>query len=220
MKHFRTLLLIIVLSLISSSCKKKEEDPTPETTASSLLSEGKSIQEVLNLGYSPFDIYLANPVYLNSLYGKIYSGGYIFHLNTTTGSGLIAGKNDIGEDATWDCCSCRQITEADGDNFGSGKNNTYHINLECYSYKSPAGLSENVGQNWFLPSRTSLEAMYTRLHLKGIGNFVETGNVYISSTHKDNYSQGIYSINFSTGEEKLVGREGNYRVRAVTTFNP
>ncbi len=52
----------------------------------------QSVQEKLNKGFSPYQIYLENKSNLHALYGSAYQGGLIAHLDTNTGKGLIIQK--------------------------------------------------------------------------------------------------------------------------------
>ena len=81
-----------------------------------LLNNGSSIQDIIDLGY-PVD----------SLYGKLYEGGYIFYLNETNDGGLVVNPESFssgqeygwqysaqGQWNTYDCNGC------EGESIGTG----------------------------------------------------------------------------------------------------
>ena len=76
--------------------------------------------------------------------------------------------------------------------------------------------SGTMYDDWFLPSVDELSAMYTNLHLEGIGAFNSLG-IYFSSSEFS--SNAIYSITFNDGVTHTDTWKGsiNY-VRACRTF--
>lgn len=141
------------------------------------------VQEFLDGGiYSPVQLFRAG-IPLDSLYGKIYQGGLIFHLDTINGTGLVAAPNDQSTGIQWGCKGTA-IPGAYGPFIGMGKQNTINIINGCSELDIAArfcyDLDLNNKTDWFLPSKDELWAMYTNLHLRGYGQF--NGEAYWSST--------------------------------------
>lgn len=70
--------------------------------------------------------------------------------------------------------------------------------------------------DWFLPSWGELEAMYTNLHKKGVGNF--KNGKYWSSSPKKNSSLDSYCFNFENGTLLEMGRGSSLQIRPVRCF--
>lgn len=68
--------------------------------------------------------------------------------------------------------------------------------------------------SWFLPSTDALEAMYTNLHLFGLGGFA--ADLYWSSSEIS--SNNVFVKDFNTGTLFQVGKANIYRVRACRSF--
>lgn len=197
-----------------------------------------SIQERLNRGATPLDIYrMGFP--LDSLYGRIYKGGHIFYLDTQdtlTGlSGMVAAPHDISimsdEHHPWGCPSSDPIPFVEffpsgpGADIGQGAANTTTIAGDaCSTSNDAADLCEDYSDqnllDWFLPSVLELEAMYNQIGLgapaanSNLGSFANER--YWSSTVSDD--NGTYSIDFSNGNISGLIRTDQVRVRAVRSF--
>jgi len=134
-----------------------------------------SVQEQLS-SKTPLEILEDYPV--DSLYGKTYADGLIFYVNENDGSGLVVSPEDLSETAYWGCTGTT-ISGADGSGIGLGKINTDEILTGCPDASSAAGLcyySSAFGStDWYLPSSGELELVYSRIHLKGLGNFPSPG---------------------------------------------
>lgn len=155
-------LILISFILLTFSCKEDEG-------ISNL-----TIQERLNNGETPFQVYNSNNSFLDSLYGKTYEGGLIFYLNKVTGKGLIAAPSDFDERVKWGCEGVN-ISEAKHTEIGFGKDNTNAIIATCnetnYAAKLCSNLILNGKNDWYLPSKDELNLMFINLHLNGFGNF-------------------------------------------------
>ena len=83
-----------------------------------------NVQQRLIKGETPKQIYDGGIV-LDSLFGKIYQGGLIAYLNTTTGTGLIAAPTDQGRVQWYN--GSNNLTNATGTAIGTGQSNTSTI---------------------------------------------------------------------------------------------
>jgi hypothetical protein len=189
------------------------------------LESGVSVQEYLNDGVNPIDLYDCG-VPLDSLYGKAYGGGLLFYLdvNNLYGfDGLIAGHLDLTGSPAWLCegtdnsdipnSSGAAPYSGPGSDIGFGLSNTV---LGCLNPASAARrcLSFNNGfDDWFLPSYKELEAMYQNLHQQGFGNFDNSINAlpYWSSSEFDANSAPILFFNQNTTSLQVKSAGGLVR---------
>ncbi|GLB47987.1 cadherin domain-containing protein [Neptunitalea lumnitzerae] len=190
-----------------------------------------TLQERLDAGETPCDIYQSDNSLLEQLYGLTYEGGLIFYLDTTTCNGLVAAPNDL-ENAIWGCYQT-YITGATDASIGTGLANTNAIIATCNTPDTAAqlcsGATINNYTDWYLPSKDELNAMYTNLHLNGFGNFVDEptnccNGWYWSSTDGETNGEAAWVQSFKTGYN---GSQGTYdtgikhfenHVRAIRTF--
>lgn len=68
---------------------------TKVKTLDSVAKPIDTIQDFLNLGITPLEIYNKG-VPVDSIYGKIYEGGLIADLNTSTGKGFVVTDKNVG----------------------------------------------------------------------------------------------------------------------------
>jgi hypothetical protein len=176
-----------------------------------------TVQQRLDIGETPYQIYQSDNSLLDSLYGKSYEGGLIFYLNTSDGSGFVSASSDQSTGAQWGCFGT-EITGADGTAVGTGAQNTIDIEAECTTSGTAADICANLSLNgyddWFLPSLDEINAMYTNLHLKGFGGFANTS--YWSSTEYN--SQLAWQQYFGSDVQDHDSKLGMYYVRAVRAF--
>jgi hypothetical protein len=202
--------LIIFISLITFSCSKNE---IYYLIPQNIYDSNLSIEQNLNNGISVLEIIEATD--LNSLYGIEYGGGYIFHVNIEDGSLIVATDySQIGSVAWGDVFSLDTNTE-----IGSGDQNTqmiiqgnendhsadgFEFGSDDYAFKIVTDLDYNNNNDWFIPSRDSMQAIYDNVHSLGFGNFDES-LIYWSST-KQGYSPSVMGFNFdSWGGEPFLG---------------
>ena len=119
--NFLTLISLLLLTLLlTESCDKPEDCTNTICNNGGTCVEGvcdcpdgvigtncesfdlTQIQALLDEGKTPKELYDGN-VPLESLYGKIYKDGFIFYLNTTDGTGLVAALSDQGDWVPWGC---------------------------------------------------------------------------------------------------------------------
>lgn len=169
-----------------------------------------TVQERLNKGETPYEIYQSNFGYIDSLYGKTYAGGIIFHLNTNDGSGLVAAIGDFSQPLAWDSTSNQSQVIETGINesaIGNGLKNTEDINSllgdKGLAAREALGFSLNGYADWFLPCTNELFEMFAKLHVKGKGNFSNT--LYWSSSESFSLPVAATYVNFDTSASLAVG---------------
>ncbi len=209
------LLLLVVFIFIACTDDTPVYAPIEEDE---VIQVDSSIQGRLNNGESPLDIYAENNTNLDSLYGKIYAGGFIFYFDESDGSGMVADLNDLSGLYNWGCEGIR--VGGTYPYLGTGATNTEQIASECSvnSIAAKACLSSEAQgyTDWFLPSMDELDEMHTNLSQRDLGNFKLY--VYWSSTEKDkNYAyKQLFNLNKNIGyyDKDLI----KYAVRAARTF--
>lgn len=178
--------------------------------------QGPSIQERLDLGESPFDIYQENTQFKDSLYGATYQGGIIFNINISSGWGYIVAPDDLG-DFTWGCFP-NKITNTYID-FANGATNTYNIYRNCgqanFAARACFELVLNGYDDWFLPSPGEFSAVHTNLFLQGKGNFSATP-YWTSHEDSDRLAQCFQFHNSLSSE--FCEKNQSLRVRPMRQF--
>lgn len=155
----------------------------------------------------------------SDLYGLTYEGGLIFYINTGDGSGLVTTVSSETT-AQWSTIGGNLSTN---NNIGSGLDNSNLI----VAFDATAGigaeyclsLDEGGYQDWYMPSRSELEAMYDNLHTNsnGNGNGGFTATDYWSSSATS--SSNARSISMVDGNGTSTDRQTVLRVRAIRAFN-
>ena len=207
MKHTE---LILFFSFLALTCSKDESvDLIPQNAYNAEI----TVEQNLNNGVDILDILDANDV--NSLYGIEYNGGFIFDVNIEDGSMIVATDySQIGSVAWGDVFSLDTSAE-----IGTGDANTQMIvdgnqndnttdgiefGSDDYAFKIVSDLEYNDNNDWFIPSRDSMKAIFDNVHSLGFGNFNES-LIYWSST-KVGYSPYVMGFNFdSWGGEAFLG---------------
>jgi hypothetical protein len=207
MKHTK---LILFFSFLALTCSKDESvDLIPQNVYNPEI----TVEQNLNNGVDILDILEANDV--NSLYGIEYNGGFIFDVNIEDGSMIVATDySQIGNVAWGDVFSLDTSAE-----IGTGDANTqmivdgnqndnstdgFEYGSDDYAFKIVSDLEYNDNNNWFIPSRDSMKAIFDNVHNLGFGNFNES-LIYWSST-KVGYSPYVMGFNFdSWGGEAFLG---------------
>ena len=207
MKHTK---LILFFSFLALTCSKDESvDLIPQNAYNAEI----TVEQNLNNGVDILDILDANDV--NSLYGIEYNGGFIFDVNIEDGSMIVATDySQIGSVAWGDVFSLDTSAE-----IGTGDANTqmivdgnqndnssdgFEFGSNDYAFKIVSDLEYNDNNDWFIPSRDSMKAIFDNVHSLGFGNFNES-LIYWSST-KVGYSPYVMGFNFdSWGGEAFLG---------------
>ena len=202
--------LILIFSLITLTCSKNESvDLIPLNSYNPEI----SVEQNLNNGVAVLEILEVNDV--NTFYGIEFDGGFIFNVNQNDGSLIVATDySQIGSVSWGDVFSLDTSTE-----IGSGDQNTemivqgnvndnstdgFEFGSDDYAFKIVTDLDYNNHNDWFIPSRDSMQAIYDNIHSLGFGNFDES-LIYWSST-KQGYSPSVMGFNFdSWGGEPFLG---------------
>ena len=207
MKHTK---LILFFSFLALTCSK---DESVDLILHNAYNAEITVEQNLNNGVDILDILEANDV--NSLYGIEYNGGFIFDVNIEDGSMMVATDySQIGSVAWGDVFSLDTSAE-----IGTGDANTqmivdgnqndnssdgFEFGSNDYAFKIVSDLEYNDNNDWFIPSRDSMKAIFDNVHSLGFGNFNES-LIYWSST-KVGYSPYVMGFNFdSWGGEAFLG---------------
>ena len=207
MKHSK---LVLFFSLLVLTCSENESvDLIPQNAYNPEL----SVEQNLNNGVDILEILEENNI--NSFYGIEYNGGFIFDVNIEDGSMIVATDySQIGSVAWGDVFSLDTSAE-----IGTGDANTqmivdgnqndnssdgFEFGSDDYAFKIVSDLEYNNNNDWFIPSRDSMKAIFDNVHSLGFGNFNES-LIYWSST-KVGYSPYVMGFNFdSWGGEAFLG---------------
>ena len=182
-----------------------------------------SVQQRLDGGETPAQVYNSNNTYLDSLYGKTYLGGLIFYFDIATGDGLAAAPNDQSGSLVWDPNTTGLVaTTATSTNVGDGAQNTFIITTSIgagsYAAKVCGDLVLAGYSGWFLPTLDETGEMKKRLHDNGLGNFQNVQ--YWTSSELD--ANSAWSRDFSAPFGQLVATSNTkvipYAVRAIRAF--
>jgi hypothetical protein len=148
------------------------------------------------------------------------AGGWIFYDKGALSDGwryLEAAPDDLGP-TEWGCVGLT-ITDARETGIGAGRTNTQAIVKTCREPDCAARLAvkynAGVKDDWFLPSRDELKAMYLQLQKNGLGNFQ---NIYYWSSSEQGPTASWYQ-SFGTGDQSYNDKDYFYGlVRPVRAF--
>lgn len=143
------------------NCEIKDEEQEEDT---------RSIQVRLDEGESPISIFNSG-ITLDSIYGRIFQGGYIFHLDESEGFGRVALRDSDSPGAAWGCFGSSfkdDFGVSLGVSLSFGYSNTETIANTCQEEGTAAKISfdfvDELGYNdWHLPSKFEVDLMYTNL---------------------------------------------------------
>mgnify|MGYP001450524391 CR=1 FL=1 len=144
------------------------------------------------------------------------AGGIVFYLTDNTGQhGLEAAPVDQSAAAPWGCFGI-PIPGANGTAVGTGAANTAAIVASCAEAGTAAKVADAYSLNgyddWYLPSKDELNALYQAKAL--VGGFADV--YYWSSTEGD--ALGAWLQDFGSGGQGINGKDYTLRVRAVRAF--
>ena len=157
--------------------------------------------------------------------GDFYQGGVVFYLDGS-GGGLVCAVSDLSPGTHWGCHGT-PIPGADGTAIGTGAQNTIDIVAGCQETQRAAKIcaesKENGYEDWFLPSRDELNAMYQNkaaINATALANggaaFVEGPLAYYWSSSEVSPNQAR-AQNFE-GAGAYSNKDLSWRVRAVRAF--
>ena len=197
-------IFFLVAFIAFFSCNESDDQTIDLTVYNPLL----TVVENLNNGVAPADI-VAN-VGSEALYGLDYGGGYIFHFDENVATDYSqTGNFNWGDifslDTNADIGSGDLNTQLiiDG-NLNDNSSGGFEFGSDDYAFKVVSDLDYNGYNDWFVPSRDSMSAIYDNVHSLGLGNFDET-IIYWSST-KIGYDPYVMGFNFdSWGGEPFLG---------------
>ena len=181
-----------------------------------------NVQQRLDVGETPSQIYNSDNTYLDSLYGKTYVGGLIFYFDITDGSGLLSAKNDQSISMVWDPNTSGLVaTTATSTAIGDGAQNTFvittSIGVGTYAARECGDLVLFSYTGWYLPTLDELEEMYDVLHANGLGNFQNAK--YWTSSELSAGSAWYRDFAVSSGQTAASALKiDTYAVRAIRTF--
>lgn len=195
-------LLFILLALTILNCSKNDDDS--EDIDLTQFNSELSIIENLDNGVNVLDI--KEQLGVEALYGIEYGGGFIFYVDETDGTVMVAADYSTIGATSW------------GDHFdltnstliGAGLENTQQIvdgNLndnsnvpnglefgsDDYVFKIISDLEYRNYDDWFIPSSDSMKAIFDNVHAQGSGNFDET--LFYWTSTKEGYSPYVMSFN-------------------------
>jgi len=195
-------LLIILLALALFNCTN-DEDETIEKGFTQFNSE-LSVLENLDNGVAVLDI--TEEIGVEAFYGLEYGGGFIFHVDETNGTIMVATEYADAGPTSWGDHFDLTNSEA----IGAGLENTqmvvdgnlsdnsmvpngFEFGSDNYVFKIVSDLEYRTYDDWFVPSKGSMEAIFDNVHAQGFGNFDET-KLYWTST-KVGYNPYVMSFN-------------------------
>lgn len=201
---------LIVLALLMFNCSNDDDTSTDLTQYNANL----SVLQNLDNGVAVLDI--TAEVGVEALYGLEYGGGYIYYVDDTDGSLMIATDySEIGTKSWGD-----HFDLTNGDLIGDGQTNTQLLvdgNLndnstvpnglefgsDDYVFKIVTDLVYRDYDDWFVPSKGSIEAIFNNVHMQGLGNFDET--LFYWTSTKVGYHPYVMSFNPNFGGGAFFG---------------
>ena len=192
-------LLFVLLTLLFINCTTEKESIDPTIFNSEL-----TVIENLENGVNALDI--VSQLGVDALYGIEYGGGYIFHFDDTDGTLMVAadystiGPTSWGDhfDLTTSALigdgleNTQQIVEGNL-NDNSMVPNGFEFGSDDYVFKIAYDLEYNTYNDWFIPTKDSMEAIYNNVHSQGLGNFDE--NLFYWTSTKVGYDPYVMSFN-------------------------
>ena len=161
----------------------------PQLSIEENLASGVSLLEILE-HHAPAE-----------LYGVFHQGGYLFHVDAATGTGLVTHALADNEQTHWNDFFNQASDLGLGTAIGTGESNTNAIVSELgedvYAARYAYDAEINGYDDWFLPSLDELTAIYERVHANGLGN-ADAGRSYWTSTDDGYYAWVVYFSNGST----------------------
>ncbi len=166
----------------------------------------------------------------DSLYGKTFQGGLIFYLDDHDSipgvKGYVSLPYDQSMGIEWGCY-LELVPGADGTVIGTGYQNTIDIgsanNLQCAGdIKAVDVCFGNINgfDDWFLPSRDQLTAMYLKIGPGATGANTNIGGfeglIYWSSSEIN--VEDSWVVFFNSGIQNNFSKDNYARVRPIRAF--
>jgi hypothetical protein len=208
-------LLFILLALAFINCTNDDNLQTPQVVDLTVFNTELTVLENLDNGVAVLDI--TAELGVAALYGLDYGGGFIFHVDETDGTLMVATDYSVAGDTSWG----DHFDLTNGELIGDGQANTqelvegnlndnstvpngFEFGSDDYAFKIVSDLEYRTYDDWFVPSKASMEAIYDNVHSQGMGDFDET-NFYWTST-KVGYNPYVMSFNVNfTGGDCFLG---------------
>ena len=162
--------------------------------------------------------------------GDTFQGGIIAYFYQPGDTGYVAGQTHGFIAAPYDQSAGIQwyngsfvTTNATDTAIGIGASNTALIisvqGAGSYAASICTALSLGGYSNWYLPSLSELEKLYTNLHLQAIGNF-NSASYYYSSTEYNYNANLAWEIDFDPLNHHYyyISKQSQEHVRAVRAF--
>ena len=148
---------------------------------------------------------------------QISKGGIKFYVDNTGQHGLIAAPNDQSIGVEWSSGSFI-LTNATGTTIGTGKANTSTIvtaiGTGSYAAKVCDDLVLNGYDDWFLPSKDELDALYKQRNM--VGGFAPS--YYWSSSESSASSAWVQSFMSGKQDSGPAKLRNEFNVRAIRAF--
>ena len=217
MKKLIYLIAFLVAFISCNDDNSQEIDLTiynSELSVVENIDNGVSVENILDVNVY-FSLNIVSHLGPEALYGLDYSGGYIFHFDENDGGLIVATDySQIGNVAWGDTfqldtsieigsgdLNTQQIVEG---NLNDNSSNGFEHGNDNYVFKIVSDLEFNGFNDWFVPSRDSMAAIYSNVHSLGFGNFNQ--NIIYWSSTKIGYQPYVMGFNFdSWGGEPFLG---------------
>jgi len=205
-------LLLILFALTILNCSN--DDDNGVTLDPTLFNSELSIIENLDNDVPVLEI--TEQLGVQAFYGIEYGGGFIFHVDETDGTIMVAADYSALGVTSWgdhfDLTNSALIGDGlentqqivDGNlNDNSSVPNGLEFGSDDYAFKIVFDLDYREYNDWFIPSSGSMKAIFDNLHAQGIGDLDET--LFYWTSTKDGYSPFVMSFNTAFGGESFLG---------------
>jgi hypothetical protein len=204
-------LFFILVAMTIFNCSNND---TVESIDLTIFNSEFSVIENLDNGVAVLDI--TEQLGVEVFYGIEYGGGFIFHVDETDGTILVATDYSSIGSTSWgdhfDLTNSALIGDGltntqnivDGNlNDNSSVPNGLEFGSDDYAFKIVADLEYLNYDDWFIPSSGSMRAIFDNVHSQGLGSLDET--LFYWTSTKDGYSPFVMSFNASFSGEVFLG---------------